>query len=112
MFAKVTGDCNKINMDKEYAKGTVFKNRIAHGMLTASFISTVLGTKLPGEGCILLNINSKFIKPVYIQHIIKAVVKVKDIDYDKNKILFDTCCINQKDIIVMTGEAWVRYKLK
>lgn len=112
MFAKITGDYNKLHTDNEYAKKTIFENRVAHGMLTASLVSTVLGTKLPGEGCILLSIYSKFIKPVYIDDIIKAVVRVKDINYEKNKILFDTFCINQKDIIVMTGEAWVSYKLK
>ncbi|WP_252250257.1 MaoC family dehydratase [Clostridium sp. ZBS13] len=112
MFAKITGDYNKIHFNKEYSDELIFKDRVAHGMLTASLISTVLGTKLPGEGCILLSINSKFIKPVYIGDKIKAIVRVKEIIYDSNKVIFETFCKNQQDYLVMTGEAVVKYRVK
>ncbi|MBN1064029.1 MaoC family dehydratase [Clostridium botulinum] len=112
MFAKITGDYNKIHFNKEYSDKLIFKDRVAHGMLTASLISTVLGTKLPGEGCILLSINSKFIKPVYIGDKIKAIVRVKEIIYDSNKVIFETFCKNQQDCLVMTGEAVVKYRVK
>ncbi|HBJ2620833.1 TPA: MaoC family dehydratase [Clostridium botulinum] len=112
MFAKITGDYNKIHFNKEYSDKLIFKDRVAHGMLTASLISTVLGTKLPGEGCILLSINSEFIKPVYIGDKIKAFVRVKEIIYDSNKVIFETFCKNQQDCLVMTGEAVVKYKVK
>ena len=65
-FADVSGDYNPVHMDEEYASGTFFKSRIAHGMLTASFISTVLGTRLPGPGCIYLSQNLRFLAPVRI----------------------------------------------
>lgn len=110
-FAKITGDYNKIHVDKIFAENSKFKNRVAHGMLTASLISTVLGTKIPGEGCILISIDSKFIKPVYIEDKIKAIVIVKEIIYDSNKIKLETCCINQCGDLVMTGEALVKYEV-
>ena len=66
LFAGITGDTNPVHLDEEFAKPTMFKGRIAHGMLTASFISTVLGTKLPGPGCIYISQNLKFRAPVRI----------------------------------------------
>jgi 3-hydroxybutyryl-CoA dehydratase len=64
LFAGVSGDQNPVHLNQEFAEGTRFKGRIAHGMLTASFISTVLGNKLPGPGCIYVSQNLKFKAPV------------------------------------------------
>ena len=63
-FADITGDHNPVHLDDDYAAGTMFKKRIAHGMLSASFISAVLGTRLPGPGCIYLSQSLKFSAPV------------------------------------------------
>ena len=64
MFAGVSGDTNPVHLNEEFAQGTSFAGRIAHGMLTASLISTVLGTKLPGPGCIYLSLSLMFLAPV------------------------------------------------
>src|SRR3546814_7329516 len=64
LFAGISGDSNPLHLNQEYASETMFEGRIAHGMLTASFISTVLGTKLPGPGCIYLKQDLRFLAPV------------------------------------------------
>ncbi len=64
MFAGASGDTNPIHFDEEFARATPFKGRIAHGMLTASFLSTIFGTKLPGPGCVSMAQNLKFTAPV------------------------------------------------
>ena len=79
-FAEVSGDYNPVHMDEDYAAGTFFKSRIAHGMLTASFISTVLGTRLPGPGCIYLSQNLRFLAPVRIGDTVKALARVASLD--------------------------------
>ena len=72
LFAGISGDINPVHLDNEFAKGTMFKGRIAHGMLTASFISTVLGTNLPGPGCIYVSQNLKFRAPVRIGDTVRS----------------------------------------
>ena len=66
LFAGVTGDLNPAHVNEEYAKDTFFKNRIAHGMLSASFISTVIGTMLPGPGSVYMRQEVNFLAPVKI----------------------------------------------
>ena len=73
MFAGVSGDTNPVHLNEEFACGTAFKGRIAHGMLTASLISTVIGTKLPGPGCIYVAQNLKFMAPVRAGDTVRAV---------------------------------------
>src|SRR5690349_7173933 len=80
MFAGITGDTNPVHLDEEFAKPTMFKGRIAHGMLTAGFISAVFGTKLSGPGCIYLSQNLKFKAPVKIGDTVKAQFTVSAID--------------------------------
>ena len=80
LFAGITGDTNPVHLDEEFAKPTMFKGRIAHGMLTAGFISTVFGTKLPGPGCIYLSQSLKFKAPVRIGDTVRARVTVSAID--------------------------------
>ena len=105
-FAEVSGDYNPVHMDETYAAGTFFKSRIAHGMLTASFISTVLGTRLPGPGCIYLSQNLRFLAPVRIGDTVKALARVAGLDMAKRRAQFACHCeVNGK--IVVEGEAMV-----
>merc|ERR1711879_589380 len=83
----------------------MFKGRIAHGMLTASFVSTVLGCYLPGPGTIYLGQTLKFKKPVRFGDTITAIGEVTSIDVEKNRIIMKTICVNQHDEIVLEGEA-------
>ena len=105
-FADVSGDYNPVHMDEAYAAGTFFKSRIAHGMLTASFISTVLGTRLPGPGCIYLSQNLRFLASVRIGDTVKALARVASLDMARRRAQFACHCeVNGK--IVVEGEATV-----
>ena len=106
-FAGITGDFNPAHVDEEYAKGTYFKERIAHGMLSASFISTVIGTMLPGPGTIYMGQNVKFMAPVKFGDTITAEAEVIEIIADKKRIRLKTTCTNQEGTIVVDGEALV-----
>ena len=111
LFAGITGDFNPLHINEEEAKKTVFKSRIAHGMLTGSLISTVIGTKMPGPGTIYLEQNLKFIKPVYINDTVTAIVKVTDIiNVEKGIYRLETIIMNSKGEIVTEGYAIVKYK--
>src|SRR5215813_14647427 len=76
LFAGISGDTNPVHLDEDFAKSTMFKGRIAHGMLSASFISTVFGTKLPGPGAIYVSQNLKFKAPVRIGDTVTARVEL------------------------------------
>jgi 3-hydroxybutyryl-CoA dehydratase len=103
-FAELTGDNNPVHLDDAYAAGTMFKQRIAHGMLTASLLSTVLGTKLPGQGCIYLTQTLKFRAPVLIGAEVMATVKITSLDPEKGRAVLATMCsVNGKS--VLDGEA-------
>jgi 3-hydroxybutyryl-CoA dehydratase len=104
LFAEVSGDTNPVHLDEEYAKTTMFKGRIAHGMLGASFISTVFGTKLPGPGCVYLSQSLKFKAPVRIGDTVMARVTAKLVDRNKGRVTFDTTA-HVGDTLVMDGEA-------
>jgi 3-hydroxybutyryl-CoA dehydratase len=104
LFAGITGDTNPVHLDEEFAKPTMFKGRIAHGMLTAGFISTVFGTKLPGPGCIYLSQTLKFKAPVRIGDTVRARVTVSAVDRDKGRVTFATTC-HVGETIVLDGEA-------
>ncbi len=105
-FARVSGDNNPVHMDEGYASKTFFKSRIAHGMLTASFISTVLGTRLPGPGCIYLSQTLKFLAPVRIGDKVKALARVASLDKDRRRAQFSCLCeVDGK--VVVEGEALV-----
>jgi acyl dehydratase len=106
-FADLTGDHNPVHVDEEFAKTTRFGRRIAHGMLTASLISSVLANKLPGEGSVYLGQTLKFVAPVFPGDTITARVTVKEIRADKPIVKLETICINQHDEIVIRGEATV-----
>lgn len=103
-FARVSGDYNPVHMNEEYAATTFFKSRIAHGMLTASFISTVLGTQLPGPGCIYLSQSLKFLAPVRIGDTVKAVVRITNLDKARHRAQLSCLCeVGGK--VVVEGEA-------
>ena len=104
-FAGVTGDFNPAHVNEQYASGTFFKRRIAHGMLSAGFISTVLGTHLPGPGAIYLSQELKFTAPVYIGDTITARAEVLEVKSDKNRVILRTVCINQEGAVVIEGTA-------
>jgi 3-hydroxybutyryl-CoA dehydratase len=106
MFAGVSGDTNPVHVNQEYARSTVFKGPIAHGMLTASFISTVLGTKLPGPGCIYLSQDLRFRAPVHIGDTVRAEVKVSEIVAEKKRVVLTTRC-TVGDKVVLDGTAVV-----
>lgn len=106
-FADLTGDHNPVHVDEEFAKTTRFGRRIAHGMLTASLISSVLANKLPGEGSVYLGQTLKFIAPVFPGDEITARVTVKEIREDKPIVKLETVCLNQRNEIVIRGEATV-----
>ncbi|MGD8520524.1 MAG: MaoC family dehydratase, partial [Desulfobacterales bacterium] len=96
LYAGITGDLNPAHVNEEYAKNTFFKARIAHGMLVAGYISTVLGNKLPGPGSIYIYQIVNFLAPVYFGDTITAQVEVSEIDLKKNRAKLKTTCINQE----------------
>lgn len=105
LYAGVTGDFNPAHINEIYAGKTFFKNRIAHGMLLAGFISAVLGNKLPGPGSIYIKQELKFLAPARIGDTITARVEVMEIKADKNRVRLKTTCVNQDGIFVVDGEA-------
>ncbi len=107
LFAGVTGDLNPAHVNEDYAKDTFFKTRIAHGMLSASFISTVIGTMLPGPGSIYMRQEVSFLAPVKIGDTVTAIVEVAEIVADKKRVRLRTYCINQDNKTVVDGEALV-----
>ncbi|HZZ89052.1 MAG TPA: MaoC family dehydratase, partial [Caulobacteraceae bacterium] len=105
-FAQVTGDTNPVHLDEAYAAGTAFKGRIAHGMLSAGYISAVLGTQLPGPGAIYLSQSLSFRRPVRIGDEVTAEVKVTAIDAARARVTFATQCVVGGKTVV-EGEAVV-----
>jgi 3-hydroxybutyryl-CoA dehydratase len=104
MFAGVSGDTNPVHLNDEFALNTPFKGRIAHGMLTASLISAVLGTKLPGPGCIYVSQSMKFLAPVRAGETVRAIATVTAVDPERRRITVETVCkVNGNDVLV--GEA-------
>lgn len=109
-FATLTEDVNPIHIDDDYAANTMFKGRIAHGILTVGFISTLIGTILPGKNVIYLSQNSKFLAPVRIGDTIKVVGKIIDKRPDKKILTLETNVYNQKDEMVLEGSAVIMKK--
>ena len=110
-FAEVSGDFNPVHLDEEFAKKTIFKGRIAHGFLTASFISTIIATELPGPGSIYLKQSLKFLAPVYINEKILVKVRIIEINIEKSKVKLITECLKNKTL-VLTGEAEILIQAK
>jgi len=107
-FARVTGDTNPLHRDAAYAAKTRFKEPIAHGMLSAGYISAVLGTKLAPSCCaVYVSQSLRFIRPVKVGDTIKAVAEVKGIEPEKRLYTIETDCFNQNGEPVVKGEAVV-----
>ena len=107
LFAGITGDFNPAHVNEEYAKNPFFKTRIAHGMLSAGLISTILGTKLPGPGTIYMKQELRFLAPVHIGDTISACAEVIEVIPEKNRVKLKTYCVNQENTTVLDGEAMV-----
>lgn len=108
-FAELSGDYSPIHMDEEYAKNTRFKGRIAHGMMTAGFISAVLGTELPGEGTIYLSQTLNFLAPVRIGETVVVEVEVIEMDTVRRRARLKTTGRTEQAGMVVEGEAYVMY---
>lgn len=105
-FAEVTGDTNPLHLDPDYAKKTRFGERIAHGMLSAGYISAALGTQLAPHACVVyLNQSIRFLRPVKIGDTIRTIAEVKEIDAEKGTLTLQTDCFNQNGEAVVKGEA-------
>lgn len=106
LFAGISGDINPVHLNHEFATETMFEGRIAHGMLTAGFISTVIGTKLPGPGAIYLKQSLNFKAPVRAGDTVRARVTIKEIFPEKRRIVMDTVAtVGEK--VVLDGEAMI-----
>ena len=103
-FAEVSGDHNPIHLDDEFAKDSIFGERISHGMLVAGHISAVFGYIFPGPGWIYLNQSLQFRAPVKIGAVVKTRVEVVDVDAEKNTVEFKTEC-SVDDKVVLKGDA-------
>jgi len=106
-FAELTGDHNPVHLDEEYAAGTRFGRRIAHGMLGASLISAVLANELPGRGTVYLSQTLRFTAPVFLGDTVTARVVVKQVREDKPVVTLETVCTNERGERVVEGEAVV-----
>jgi len=103
-FAEISGDRNPVHLDADYAATTMFKERIAHGMLSAAYISAVFGMKLPGPGAIYMSQTLKFKAPVKIGDTVVTTVKVAELMPEKRRARFEcVCTVNDKPVI--EGEA-------
>ena len=107
LYAGITGDLNPAHINESYASGTFFKTRIAHGMLTAGFISSILGMQLPGPGTIYLRQELNFLAPVRMGDTITGRAEVVEIIKEKNRLRLRTTCRNQDGTLVLDGEALV-----
>ena len=107
LYAGITGDLNPAHINEAHAKDTFFKTRIAHGLLTAGFISSVLGMQLPGPGTIYMRQSLNFLAPVRFGDTITAKVEVVEVIAEKNRVRLKTTCTNQEGTVVLDGEAMV-----
>jgi 3-hydroxybutyryl-CoA dehydratase len=106
LFGEVSGDVNPVHFDEDFASKTIFKGRIAHGVLSASYISTVLGMKMPGPGTIFMSLTTRFKAPVRIGDAVTATCTVREVNAEKRRVVFDCVC-RVGDTTVVDGEAMV-----
>lgn len=105
LYAGITGDFNPAHVNEVEAARSRFGGRIAHGMLTAGFVSAVLGTRLPGPGAIYVSQTLRFTAPVRIGDTVTARVEVTGLEPDRRRVHLDTRCTNQDGTVVLEGEA-------
>ena len=108
-FAEITGDTNPIHLDEIYASKTIFKTKIMHGFLSASVFSKVFGTLFPGNGCIYLGQNIKFLKPMFCNTKYQAIFEVTEVKHEKNIATVSTIVKCPKDIITIEGTAIIKF---
>jgi len=106
-FAEITGDRNPIHLSEHFAAKTPFKGRIAHGLYTASLISAVIGTRLPGPGAIYISQTLRFLAPVKIGDTVDAIVEVVELDESKQRARL-SCQCKVGSAVVLEGEAVVK----
>ena len=104
LYAGISTDINPVHLNEEFAKGTPFKTRIAHGMLTAGFVSAVLANKLPGPGTVYLGQTLKFKAPVRAGDTVVATATIKEVLIEKRRTIVETIC-RVGDTVVLEGEA-------
>lgn len=103
-YAALSGDYNPVHLDADYAAGTMFKERIAHGILSAGYISALFGMKLPGPGAIYISQTLNFKGPVKIDDRVESIVRLVELNADKKRAKFECLCtVGGKP--VLTGEA-------
>jgi 3-hydroxybutyryl-CoA dehydratase len=107
-FSEITGDNNPIHLDSEYAKDTIFKKPIVHGMLGASIFSKMLGTGLYGQGTIYLKQDFKFIRPMYVDTNYEAEVKIVDVDKEKHRVVVKTSVYDRNSNLIIKGEGLIQ----
>jgi 3-hydroxybutyryl-CoA dehydratase len=107
LYAGITGDLNPAHVNEEYANKTFFRTRIAHGMLVAGFISTVLANQLPGPGTIYVSQELNFLAPVRIGDTVTARAEVIEVSQEKNRVRLRTTCAIQDGTTVLDGNAVV-----
>jgi len=107
-FGRLSGDYNPLHFNEEWAKQTMFGGRIAHGILTAAYVSAVIGMHLPGPGTIYMSQSMRFLAPVRIGDTITARVEVVAKDDEKRRVTLKTTCMNQDGKTVLDGEALVK----
>lgn len=105
LFAGIVGDFNPAHLNEAYAKTTFFNTRIAHGMLAAGFVSSVIGMQLPGPGTVYISQELKFLAPVRIGDTVTAHVEVSEINTEKNRVRLKTWCVNQDNVKILEGDA-------
>ena len=111
LFSKATGDFNPIHLDSEYVKNTIFKKPIVHGFLGGSVFSKVFGTLFPGNGTIYLKQDLSFFKPMYRLEKYKATFEIMTTNVNKNRALVKTLIIDNKNEIIINGEALIQHPL-
>ncbi|WGS65329.1 MaoC family dehydratase [Marinitoga aeolica] len=109
-FAEITGDKNPVHLDEEFASKTIFKKRIAHGILSVGLISAVLGMEFPGPGTIYMKQDSKFLKPIYLDEEITIKITVKEKIEEKSRLVLTTQIIKEDGKLAVDGEALVLFK--
>ena len=107
-FAGLSNDFNPVHVNDDYAKHSIFGQRIVHGFLVGSLISATIASKLPGEGSIYLHQDMDFSKPVYLNDTITASVVVSNLRPEKHIVSLETICRNQRDEIVIKGSAVIK----
>lgn len=107
-FSKISGDTNPIHTKNYQSASHKFKAQVAHGLISASFFSAIFGTKLPGHGCLYVSQSLNFIRPVYVNDTVTAIVIVTNIDQLKRRVFFDTFCkVDGKKVIAGSAELYM-----